>query len=147
MHTSVIYKQSIFIFGGIKENSQPSAELHRLSLDTFEWVNLGRFTEGGVDMKVCGHCAGIWNNRMIVYGGVDASNNTIYNQFFVYNFEENSWGRVHEQGTPRFCGNMVIKDEGKIMLIGGCNLSTRLIPSYVDVINIDEVASFIEILE
>mmetsp|Transcript_7103 Transcript_7103/g.6954 ORF Transcript_7103/g.6954 Transcript_7103/m.6954 type:complete len:84 (+) Transcript_7103:606-857(+) len=83
---------------------------------------------------------------MVVYGGFDGSSK-IYNQFFVYSFEDNKWGRIHEKKTPRFCGNMIVKDNEEILLIGGYNLLTRQIPSHVDVVRMSEIGSFIEVFE
>ena len=78
MHTSSLYKEKMYVFGGLSLNG-PSANLYSLSTDIWEWNLISNFTVGGREMKTCGHTAVVCKDKLLLFGGVDPADQTTYN--------------------------------------------------------------------
>ena len=127
----------MYVYGGLDETQTCSADLYGLNCETWIWQSLGKFIVDDNEIKVCGHSSANFEDKILIFGGLDPSSTIIYNQIFIYNTNEKTWGRVEQRKPPRFCGNVLVK-ERKAVLLGGCNLVTRTVPA-VDIIDIDNL--------
>ena len=127
MHAAAVVKDCMYVFGGLDENQECSAMLYALSCENWNWTELGRFCVDGSEIRMCGHTAVAFEDRVLIFGGLDPSTTTIYNQIFEYHVCEKVWGREDKRRAPRFCGGLVIAG-GKLVLLGGCNLVNRVVP-------------------
>lgn len=130
----------MYVYGGLNENQECISELFSLSLEDFTWNPLGKFIVEGNEIKACGHTAAAYQGKILIFGGLDPVSTTIYNQIFVYNTEDQVWGREEQRRSPRFCGGLLIK-AASLILLGGCNLVNRTVPGLeitdIDKLNID----------
>lgn len=118
----------MFVFGGLDENQMAKSDLYVLDIGNMVWKYLGAFRIDGEEMKVCGHSAAAYEEKILVFGGLDPQVGTIYNQVFVLNTEGKQWGKIEKSKSPRFCGNIVVCG-GNILITGGCNLVNRTVPA------------------
>lgn len=69
-HTAVVYKQQMFVFGGITTLPDGATnELWRFDLATQRWTDLTSQTTGDVPLPLWGHTASVVGNSMIVMFG------------------------------------------------------------------------------
>jgi N-acetylneuraminic acid mutarotase len=127
MHSAVLLGSQMYVFGGLNEAQQSCAALFALQCQDWTWAFLGDFVVDGTEVRVCGHTACASDEQILVFGGLDPAAGTIYNQMFVYYTREKHWGRVEQPKAPRFCGG-IARVNGNVLLFGGCNLFTRVVP-------------------
>lgn len=131
-HTSVVYKEQMFLFGGnnysktvfVSDPHSDTAEkiyqpLYSLNLKTFTWNALK--TRGDIVKPRDEHSAAVDepNQTMVVFGGFEDGERT--NETIIYNLKSNLWTSVkHEKGSrpcPRSGHSAVI--QGNFMYVFG----------------------------
>ena len=84
MHAAVIYKDFMYVYGGLNQLSTSFADLYSLNCKNWGWERVGQFKVNDNEVKACGHSAAIYQNKILIFGGLDPSTTTIYNQIFVF---------------------------------------------------------------
>lgn len=128
MHAAALHSGQMFVLGGIDETQHVSPDLFALSLAEASWRSLGVFVVDGALMKMCGFAMAAEDDTLIVFGGMDLENLTVYNQVFMYDIAQTQWYRVAEQRAPRFGGCIAAqRGEGDtaLVIVGGCDMRTK----------------------
>jgi Galactose oxidase, central domain/Kelch motif len=87
-HSSVIYKDHLYIFGGTNEEGEKLADLWKLDLRTYHWEEI--HSRGDVPSGRSGHSSSVYRDLMIVFGGMkDITKET--NDMYSYDFNNNTW--------------------------------------------------------
>ena len=66
-HTSVVFHDRMYLFGGSKGNSDPNEGLRSLDLKNFKWDVIP--DSGEVPATRDEHTCSIYGNSMIIFGG------------------------------------------------------------------------------
>jgi N-acetylneuraminic acid mutarotase len=117
----------LYVYGGLDERRNARSDLYALDCDLWAWQKLGNFAVEGNDIRVCGHSAVVYQDKVLIFGGLDPASTTIYNQIFVYYATQHIWGRLKNTKAPRFCGSIAIKNR-QLLIFAGCNLVNRQVP-------------------
>lgn len=92
--TAVLYlDRYIIVFGGASDNIVSNVSF-MLDLQTGEWVVLATKNTDLVRPRAC-HSAVIYKNKMIVFGGVDMANPTVFNDVLQLNLDTLEWSAVN----------------------------------------------------
>jgi N-acetylneuraminic acid mutarotase len=87
-HSAVVYKEHMFTFGGTNDEGEKMNDMWKLDLRTYAWEELR--TSGDVPSSRSGHSAVMFNDLMIVFGGMkDITKET--NDMYTFNIESNTW--------------------------------------------------------
>lgn len=121
-HSMSIYKNRIYIFGGVYNNEKVSNDLWCFDIPTSKWSQVS--TSGNIPLPVNEHSACIIHDRLFVYGGNDFSG-IIYNSLYVLDLHTLVWSKLTPQGEidgpgPR-CGHTMsyMPHLNKIVIMGG----------------------------
>ena len=135
MHTSVAWQDTMYVFGGLAPTMQPKADLFVLNLQEWTWRHLGQVTVEGQPVKASGHSAGVYEGKMLVFGGTDMET-AVYNSLFVYDFAGH-WGKAADSLRPRFGGGMAVDET--VRLVGGIDLLSKEMCQTVDTANLQSI--------
>ena len=116
-HTTVLYNGLLFCFGGVDDRLEVQGDL--VAIDpSCGAVKLMRHTSGGPKKRFL-HSATLYNNWMIVYGGLDASNDVLHD-VWAFNFVTEEWEEMHVVGMEggRF-GHSAVALGSRLLIIGG----------------------------
>lgn len=145
MHAAVLHQQQMYVFGGIDAVQKVSSDLFCLNIGNGTWRSLGMFVVEDALMKMCGLAMVATEDSLVLFGGMDLENLTVYNQVFIYEIRDAHWYRVPEQRTPRF-GCCMVLQSGDITLLGGCDMRTRATATAVDTLSVVQLQALREAL-
>lgn len=87
-HSSTIYQNYMYLFGGINEETEKLNDFWKLDLRTYYWDKIEAV--GSVPTGRSGHSAVVYNDVMIIFGGMkDITKET--NDMYSFNFTTNTW--------------------------------------------------------
>jgi N-acetylneuraminic acid mutarotase len=117
-HSSVIYKDQMYIFGGLFYFNTGSCgttlnivnDMHRYSFEKQLWREVKQI--GKIPNKTNKHTSHIFNNMLYLLGGEGNQFDIIYK----FNFKNNNWSEIKIHGsipTRRKCNTTVINKNGE----------------------------------
>lgn len=115
-HTVVLYNNMLYHFGGAGANNQ--IEVYDPIFDTW-WVQ--PYFGGNPPTGRYGHAASLLNDRMYIFGGIDATTNEVLGDLYYFNFNDFSWNEVSSSKwnpLPRTGAKLVTYRE-HLFLLGG----------------------------
>ncbi|CUM51689.1 unnamed protein product [Debaryomyces fabryi] len=121
-HSLSVYKNKIYVFGGVYNNEKISNDLWCFDALISKWIQVT--TTGNVPPPVNEHASCIVNDKLFVYGGNDFSG-IIYNSLYVLDLHTLVWSKLIELGEkngpgPR-CGHSMtyLPKFNKLLIMGG----------------------------
>lgn len=121
-HSLSVYKNKIYVFGGVYNNEKISNDLWCFDALISKWIQVT--TTGNVPPPVNEHASCIVNDKLFVYGGNDFSG-IIYNSLYVLDLHTLVWSKLIEQGEnngpgPR-CGHSMtyLPKFNRLLIMGG----------------------------
>lgn len=98
-HTAVVYKESMYVFGGFDEGDL--GDFYEFDLKKYEWKEI--HARGKQPCERCVHTAVVYKDSMYVFGG---ENDVFYSDkmcdLYEYNFVQNLWTKIKDSGDiPR----------------------------------------------
>jgi N-acetylneuraminic acid mutarotase len=121
-HTSVLYKDKIYILGGETEKGFLSNKFISFDLNSseFDEVYIQKNFKPRSDHASC-----VFNNKMFVFGGKDSDGASL-NDLWEFNFETKKWIELEIGGTKPTHGIdcCMCAAQNKILIVGGSNGSS-----------------------
>lgn len=96
-HSGVIYKTSLFIFGGW-DGTKTLNDMYELSINTMIWYQIIYQSELS-PFPTYRHCSCIVGDYLIIFGGIDFECQK-HNELFSYAIPTKQWKLLVPQGTP-----------------------------------------------
>mmetsp|Transcript_2116 Transcript_2116/g.3876 ORF Transcript_2116/g.3876 Transcript_2116/m.3876 type:complete len:633 (+) Transcript_2116:126-2024(+) len=122
-HCSVVYQDGFYVFGGFDGHARVN-DLHRYDIVSGEWSRiLPSWNNTTVPTPRHSHCAVVYKDSMLVFGGYDGSYRC---DLFEYNFLTNSWRCIETMGRiPRARYRATCVVYGDFMILHGGHDGTR----------------------
>ncbi|ESO87991.1 hypothetical protein LOTGIDRAFT_166011 [Lottia gigantea] len=116
-HTSIIYNDKLYIYGGFNDMKGSIGELWQYSIDEEEWQLLPQPTRNHPGSRHA-HTACLHGNSMWIFGGM--SDLTVKNDLWQYNFVLQKWFQ-HKllNGPPSLSGHSSVIVGSNMLIIGG----------------------------
>lgn len=121
-HSMSVYKNKLFVFGGVYNNEKVSNDLWSFDAVVNKWTQLP--TSGSVPAPVNEHSSCIVDDKLYIYGGNDFSG-VIYDTLYVLNLHTLVWSKLMDTGMlhgpgPR-CGHTMtyLPRFNKLVIMGG----------------------------
>jgi Galactose oxidase, central domain len=87
-HSAVIYKNDLYVFGGISDEGEKLKDLWKLNLKDYTWEEI--IGDGDIPTGRSGHSSIVYKDVMVIFGGMkDITKET--NDMYSYNFSLNYW--------------------------------------------------------
>ena len=124
-HTSVVYKNSMYMFGGYADSAVGYSDMaiYEYNFDTRVCSRID--TKGKVPPDRSAHTAVVYKDSMFVLGGWDGSVSN--NDFYVFHFRSHTWEVVSYSGTPPPCvrshSTVIYKDS--MVVFGGYGIDSH----------------------
>lgn len=121
-HSMSIYKNKLYVFGGVYNNEKVSNDLWCFDIVSSRWNQIT--TTGNLPLPVNEHSACITNDCLYIYGGNDFSG-IIYNSLYVLNLHTLVWSKLIPNGEVNSpgarCGHSMsyIPSLNKLIVMGG----------------------------
>ncbi|CAG5117730.1 unnamed protein product [Candidula unifasciata] len=113
-HSAVVYKSSMYIYGGFLDSSGSTDEFWVFSIEENEWRMIRRHKPG----KRHGHVAAVADGKMWLHGGMRGL--TALSDLWTFHFEMNTWSKVSGAGMSPTLSNHTAHVVGKyVILFGG----------------------------
>ena len=98
-HTSVLIKNTIFIFGGesTKEATYEDLVTYNIILNKFYYPRISKKRK--INQRK-GHIMIGTNQTFLIQGGIDIRTSTLENSAYIYNIIDNYWERLDYRGKP-----------------------------------------------
>uniref|UniRef100_A0A2C9L251 Uncharacterized protein n=1 Tax=Biomphalaria glabrata TaxID=6526 RepID=A0A2C9L251_BIOGL len=117
-HSAVIYKNSMYIYGGFLDNSGSTDEFWLFNIEEEVWQEIPRNQPG----KRHGHVAVVVSNNLWLHGGMKEL--VALADLWVFNFSLCTWTKVKSQGmSPTLSNHTGHAFEKWLILIGGTQSS------------------------
>ena len=97
LHSAIEYKDSMYVFGGQGENSEPFGDLWRMDLHSDTWELLQ--PAGAPPAPRSGHTVNAVWDCMVIFGGLLEGDQET-NQLYSYNMTDNMWGLIQFEHVP-----------------------------------------------
>lgn len=121
-HSLSVYKNKIYVFGGVYNNEKISNDLWCFDALISKWIQVT--TTGNIPPPINEHSSCIVDDKLFVYGGNDFSG-IIYNALYVLDLHTLVWSKLIELGEkngpgPR-CGHTMtyLPKFNKLLIMGG----------------------------
>eukprot|EP00002_Diphylleia_rotans_P037878 TRINITY_DN851_c0_g1_i4.p1 TRINITY_DN851_c0_g1~~TRINITY_DN851_c0_g1_i4.p1 ORF type:complete len:1328 (-),score=243.35 TRINITY_DN851_c0_g1_i4:664-4647(-) len=117
-HTAVVYKDMMFVYGGIDKSRQYDPKIYAYSFDENRWKVVP--VSGFVPSGRTGHSAVVYGDSMYVFGGLEPDKK-LSNGLYEFSFETRTWKEIKSAGevpSPRFRHASVVYKE-YMFVIGG----------------------------
>eukprot|EP01080_Neovahlkampfia_damariscottae_P010958 gene10958-3666_t len=131
-HTAVIYKNYLYIFGGIFTNFFPlnmnysRPELHRYNFMSKTWEFI---KYNGESLQLFGHTSIVYEDQMIVYGGgkdTGFQDEEQSSEIFIYEFQNELFKKIKQKNQiPQREGHSSILYKNKMIVFGGRSKDDR----------------------
>ncbi|EGV63081.1 Negative regulator of mitotic exit [Yamadazyma tenuis] len=121
-HTMSVYKNQIYVFGGVYNNEKVSNDLWCFDIASSKWTQIS--SSGNTPLPVNEHSACIIHDKLYVYGGNDFSG-IIYNSLYVLDLHTLVWSKLISNGEidgpGSRCGHTMtyLPALNKILIMGG----------------------------
>lgn len=121
-HSMSVYKNQIYVFGGVYNNEKVSNDLWCFDISSSKWSQVS--TSGNIPLPVNEHSACIINDQLYIYGGNDFSG-IIYNSLYVLDLHTLIWSKLvpdaEIDGPGSRCGHTMsfIPTLNKLLIMGG----------------------------
>ncbi|KAI5955724.1 KEL2 [Candida jiufengensis] len=121
-HSMSVYKNKIYIFGGVYNNEKVSNDLWVFDVEEEKWQQVN--TSGEMPLPVNEHSSCVVNDKLYIYGGNDFSG-IIYSSLYVLNLNTLVWykldERAEENGPGPRCGHSMtyLPKYNKLIIMGG----------------------------
>lgn len=121
-HTMIVFKNKIYIFGGVYNHEKVSRDLWCYNIVNNEWLHLQ--TTGDMPLPVNEHSAVLVGEKMYIYGGNDFSG-TIYDTLYSLDLRTLQWKLLSKKfstgGPGPRCGHSMsyIPRLHKLVIMGG----------------------------
>ena len=98
-HTSLIIKNTIFIYGGESSKDTTSEDLvtYNITLNKFYYPKISKKRK--INQRK-GHIMIGTNQTFLIQGGIDIRTSVLENSAYIYNIYENYWERLDYRGKP-----------------------------------------------
>eukprot|EP00817_Percolomonadidae_sp_ATCC50343_P005620 CAMPEP_0117426620 /NCGR_PEP_ID=MMETSP0758-20121206/6679_1 /TAXON_ID=63605 /ORGANISM="Percolomonas cosmopolitus, Strain AE-1 (ATCC 50343)" /LENGTH=639 /DNA_ID=CAMNT_0005211861 /DNA_START=792 /DNA_END=2711 /DNA_ORIENTATION=- len=114
-----VYKDALYVFGGMVDDNHGDNELFALDLKSYEWEKI---ETNGVDvMKTNGMTSCIHEDTMYVFGGFNHNKSKFASTLYAYHFPSKQWSIVRHVGAevPRRAYHTAVIYENKMCIYGG----------------------------
>lgn len=119
-HSMLVYKNSLYVFGGVYNNERVSNDLWCFMPSENKWLQVT--TKGTLPPPVNEHAACVVNDHLYVYGGNDF-NGTIFGTLHVLDFPSLTWHEIEsgQEGPGARCGHSLtfLPRHNKVLIMGG----------------------------
>ncbi|KAI5966685.1 KEL2 [Candida theae] len=121
-HSMSIYKEKIYVFGGVYNNERVSNDLWEFDVEHEQWKQIQ--TSGTLPLPVNEHSACVVDDRLYIYGGNDFSG-VIYSSLYVLDLKTFTWYKLletaEENGPGPRCGHSMtyLPKYNKLIIMGG----------------------------
>eukprot|EP01064_Diplonema_japonicum_P033511 TRINITY_DN6620_c0_g2_i1.p1 TRINITY_DN6620_c0_g2~~TRINITY_DN6620_c0_g2_i1.p1 ORF type:complete len:426 (+),score=95.80 TRINITY_DN6620_c0_g2_i1:23-1279(+) len=119
-HTSVAYKNSMFIFGGGQDDLTLNNDLWEFNYVIKKWVSR-RYT-GHIPQERMYHVSALHENKMIIFGGRAITKNGFLNDIFEINLQRFVCRQIVASGptpSPRMCSTAICHNGVFAVFTGG----------------------------
>lgn len=121
-HSMSVYKEKIYVFGGVYNNEKVSNDLWEFDVEQEKWQQIQ--TNGTTPLPVNEHSACVVDDRLYIYGGNDFSG-VIYSSLYVLDLKTFTWYKLletaEENGPGPRCGHSMtyLPKYNKLIIMGG----------------------------
>ncbi|KAI5956098.1 KEL2 [Candida margitis] len=121
-HSMSVYKEKIYVFGGVYNNEKVSNDLWEFDAKEERWQQIQ--TSGTTPLPVNEHSACVVDDRLYIYGGNDFSG-VIYSSLYVLDLKTFTWYKLlesaEENGPGPRCGHSMtyLPKFNKLIIMGG----------------------------
>ncbi|KAG5416771.1 KEL2 [Candida metapsilosis] len=121
-HSMSVYKEKIYVFGGVYNNEKVSNDLWEFDVAEEKWKQIQ--TKGTTPLPVNEHSACVVDDRLYIYGGNDFSG-VIYSSLYVLDLKSFTWYKLlesaEENGPGPRCGHSMtyLPKYNKLIIMGG----------------------------
>ncbi|RCK60624.1 Kelch repeat-containing protein 2 [Candida viswanathii] len=121
-HSMSVYKNKIYVFGGVYNNEKVSNDLWVFDATDDKWTQVN--TVGDIPLPVNEHSSCVVDDKLYIYGGNDFSG-IIYSSLYVLDLQTLEWTKLRqsaeENGPGPRCGHSMtlIPKLNKIVIMGG----------------------------
>lgn len=121
-HSMSVYKNKIYVFGGVYNNEKVSNDLWCFDTVINKWLQLA--TSGQAPLPVNEHSAAVVGDRLFVYGGNDFSG-VIYDSLYCLDLHSLKWTKLSKElsegGPGPRCGHSItyLPTVNKLIIMGG----------------------------
>lgn len=121
-HSSVIYQDRLYVYGGYNTDKGVLADFHSLhleKLDHFIWSDLSNSKNS--PKKLRNHTAVVYKQFMVIFGGLNEENKSSSN-IWMYDFAEQTWRVQSPSPEIQSLDSHAALVEGQVMYVfGGFN--------------------------
>eukprot|EP00347_Sterkiella_histriomuscorum_P006674 403351868 len=117
-HTSVVFNERMYLFGGSKANGEENSKFFSLDLKSYRWEVIQ--SRGQVPTTRDEHTALIYEGSLIIFGGF--VNGVRSNEIYRYYFNDNRWELVQQlsdECPPARAGHSAIQYGDSMYIFGG----------------------------
>lgn len=123
-HSAITYQNSMIIFGGEKnDTSETLCDVHLLDLESWTWTQPQ--VSGNIPANRSFHTAVLYEDKMLVWGGYETSQDGGYIfsdvALHILNLKTWQWSEIIPQGTPpdARCHHSAVIFQDKLFIDGG----------------------------
>ncbi|XP_053140682.1 uncharacterized protein LOC128340053 isoform X2 [Hemicordylus capensis] len=116
-HSAVIYRGSMYVYGGYIDLKGASQELWTLCFRTKQWSPIAAASYGGSPGPRHGHSAVVYGNGMYLFGGLMGLSEQ--KDFWKWDFMASHWSSIRSQGPPKVVGHTALVLEDSMLVYGG----------------------------
>lgn len=117
-HSAIIYRGSMYVYGGYIDIKGASQEFWTLCLDTKQWSPVPVASDSSNPGPRHGHSAVVYGNGMYLFGGLMGLNEQ--KDFWKWDFISASWSNIkRSQGPPKTVGHSALIFEDSMLIFGG----------------------------
>ncbi|XP_062972763.1 rab9 effector protein with kelch motifs-like [Elgaria multicarinata webbii] len=117
-HSAVIYRGSMYLYGGYIDLKGASQEFWSLCFDAKQWAPVPAISYGGSPGPRHGHTAVVYGNDMYLFGGLMGLSEQ--KDFWKWDFVAANWSTIRRsQGPPKVVGHSALIFEDSMLVFGG----------------------------
>jgi N-acetylneuraminic acid mutarotase len=90
LHTSVIHKENVYIFGGVDEHIIPQNKFVSIDMSTFKTEEI--LPKEKLPLERCGHISTFYENNLYIHGG--KQHGELFEDIWCFDFQEKEWKEV-----------------------------------------------------
>ncbi|KAJ7345908.1 hypothetical protein JRQ81_001858 [Phrynocephalus forsythii] len=123
-HSAVVYRGSMYMYGGYIDIRGASPEFWALHFDTKQWTLVSATSYGVSPGPRHGHSAVVYGKGMYLFGGLMGLSEQ--NDFWKWDFMATTWSNIRKsQGPPKVVGHSALTFEDSMLVFGGGVSHTR----------------------
>ncbi|XP_008108092.2 rho GTPase-activating protein gacHH isoform X1 [Anolis carolinensis] len=123
-HSAVVYRGSMYMYGGYVDLKGTSQEFWTLCFDTKQWAPLPAASYGNNPGPRHGHSAVVYGSSMYLFGGLMGL--TEQKDFWKWDFMVANWSNIKwSQGPPKMVGHSALIFKDSMLVFGGGVFNTR----------------------